>query len=345
MTTITQQPENRWQTIRDIWKQNQWLFGAVGFLLGMLVGPLADLLQTDMAGLLESLVPEAFGIVITVLFIDRLYQNREEQREQGELKSRLIRELGSQAHDVAINASEELRRHGWLQDGSLHGVNLAGANLQGVHLTFANLQNAEMQYTNLQSAVLAEADLQSADMEGARLQGAFLYSANLKDALLVEASLQNTDLLHANLQGADLEDANIQKANLKGSNLKDANLIAANLQGSQLACANLQGADLSYTNLRDARLFDADLQSTSMREWATVLSGRTLQNTNLQGANLYCANLRGADLHNVIFDENTVLPDSDYCDEGPDEFSGKWTPDTDMTRYTNPEHPEFWQPD
>jgi len=23
----------------------------------------------------------------------------------------------------------------------------------------------------------------------------------------------------------------------------------------------------------------------------------------------------------------------------------KWTPDTDMTRYTDPNHPDFWQPD
>jgi len=27
------------------------------------------------------------------------------------------------------------------------------------------------------------------------------------------------------------------------------------------------------------------------------------------------------------------------------QFDKYWTPETDMTRYTNPEHPDFWQPE
>jgi hypothetical protein len=55
---------------------------------------------------------------------------------------------------------------------------------------------------------------------------------------------------------------------------------------------------------------------------------------NMPRIGLSGANLQGADLTGAKFDENTTLPDGT-----------KWTPDTDMTRFTDPEHPEFWRSD
>ncbi|MEL6152396.1 MAG: hypothetical protein AAFR56_22390, partial [Chloroflexota bacterium] len=48
----------------------------------------------------------------------------------------------------------------------------------------------------------------------------------------------------------------------------------------------------------------------------------------------------------VLFDETTILPDSDLRDyaDGSKRISRPWTPETDMTRYTDPDHPDFWQP-
>lgn len=320
MTTITQQPEDRWQTIRDIWKQNQWLFGVVGFVFGILVGPLANLLETDLAGLLESFVPEAFGIVVTVLFIDRLYRARDARQRQAELKVRLIREMGSRVHDVAINASEKLRAHGWLEDGSLHGAVLERANLQ----------NADLRDANLQSTDLETAKLEGADLRNARLQGADLISAKLEGADLRNANLQDVTLGNANLQGATLGDANLQGATLDYANLQGVGLKEANLQGALLESTKLEGADLTDANLQSAIL------------WQTNLQGANLSNANLQGvalweANLQGADLSGADLEDATFDDFTILPDSEM------EREIKWTPDTDMTRYTNREHPDFWQ--
>ena len=39
-------------------------------------------------------------------------------------------------------------------------------------------------------------------------------------------------------------------------------------------------------------------------------------------------------LEKVEFNEKTKLPDGK-----------KWTPDTDMARFTDPEHPDFWRSD
>jgi hypothetical protein len=55
---------------------------------------------------------------------------------------------------------------------------------------------------------------------------------------------------------------------------------------------------------------------------------------DLRGTNFKAANLTGAILRNAQFSNKTILPDDK-----------KWTPETDMTRYTNPNHPDFWQPD
>jgi len=171
-----------------------------------------------LSGLLQNFGTEMAGAIATFLLFELIVGNRQE-------KERLIRVFGSQDNAIAKHAIEELRAHGWLEDGSLYGANLRRANLQGT--------------------------------------------------VLIGANLQGTVLIGANLQRANLWDANLQGANLRDANLQRANLWNANLQG---------------TNLRDA---------------------------NLQGAKL---------------DTNTILPDGSKCTE-----------DTDMERFTSPEHKDFWK--
>lgn len=124
--------------------------------------------------------------------------------------------------------------------------------------------------------------------------------------------LQEANLYRANLQGVILSHANLQQADLQDANLQQAILSGASLQGANLEGAILQAATLSIANLQEARLVDA----------------------NLQGAYLLNANLQEAKLMVAKFDENVVLPDNT-----------KWTQDTDMSRFTNPDHPDFWQPE
>jgi len=43
-----------------------------------------------------------------------------------------------------------------------------------------------------------------------------------------------------------------------------------------------------------------------------------------------------------------VLPDAQPIgkdNEGNPIYDKYWTPDTDMQRYTDPDHPEFWEPE
>jgi Pentapeptide repeats (8 copies) len=134
----------------------------------------------------------------------------------------------------------------------------------------------------------------------------------LKGAYLIEANMQSTNLNKANMQSANLGGANLHDANLFGANMQDASLVAANLHSIFCLAANLQDVNLSWSNLQGADLEQTNLRGASLKE-------AILQNANLEGAQL---------------DEFTTLPDDT-----------RWTPDTDMTRFTDPNHPKFWRSD
>ncbi|MEL6406935.1 MAG: pentapeptide repeat-containing protein [Chloroflexota bacterium] len=76
-------------------------------------------------------------------------------------------------------------------------------------------------------------------------------------------------------------------------------------------------------SLRDASLFRANLSSSDLEE--ADLSGANLGKANLSGADLRKANLAHANLNNATLPDGTI-----------------WTPITDMTRFTDPAHPDFW---
>jgi Pentapeptide repeats (8 copies) len=167
---------------------------------------------------------------------------------------------------------------------------------------------------------LSDGSLEGATLYGASLSGAELSSANLSGVNLYAANLSGANLYGANLSGAELVFVNLSGANLPSSNLSGASLRGANLNGAISQSANLSGADLYDANLSGAHLPGANL------------NGALLQSANLSGAGLYGANLSGAYLEAAEFDVKTTLPDGT-----------KWTPYTDMTRFTDPQHPNFWR--
>jgi hypothetical protein len=236
----------------------------IGVLLILIVVGLVSSLGTawrtgDWEGLFLNLGTEMLGAVATYVLLELFIGGRERREAK---KADLIAQMGSQVLGEAIRAVEELRRHGWLYDGSLQGANLGGANLQGANLGGANLQEAILSRANL--------------------KWIFLVGANLQATYLVEAHLGNANLTFADLHGAYLQ---------------EARLMSTKLQNADLTGADLKGA---------------------------ILAG-----TNLEGAILRQANLQGVD-----YNPHTTLPDG-----------AKWTSDTDMARFTDPDHPDFWRPD
>jgi hypothetical protein len=181
---------------------------------------------------------------------------------------------------------------------------------------------------------LEDGTLIDADLEYANLSGADLAGANLSDIYLLGANLSDIYLLGANLTGANLWHANLTDANLSEANLTDADLVGVNLTGADLWHANLTDTSLEYANLTD-----------------TSLEYANLTDTYLMGANF-----TGSNLTNVVFGAGTVLPRANWLidenshqafdEDGNYMFTPEsyWTPETDMTRYTDPNHPDYWNP-
>jgi len=270
-----------WWSARSATEQMLALVFAGLLVVGCVLSVLGAALGGGWPGLLTNLGTGFVGAAVVLFLIDMLIGNREKreakEQEEARLKADLVAQLGSSVRDMAIAASEELRRRGWLYDGLLEGAYLLEANLAGSVLSKADLQKANLGDANLQKAELVLANLQSARLDGSNLQKANLLSANLQRSSLVSAKLQEANLREANLQEAELIAADLQKARLKGANLERAYLNGANFEGAELREANLHGAYLRQTNLHGA---------------------------DLQGANLEEANMSEAD-----FDENTILPD------------------------------------
>lgn len=238
-----EQPEDRWETIKAIWAKDEhrWLYVIVGLVAGFLLGVTIRDFILDNPGWRETLAnlfPEAFGISVTVLVLNGLADRRTRLEE----KRDLIFKMGSSIREIAVPASEALRRHGWLQNGSLKKANLRYADLQGANLENANLQGADLWCAKLQMADLSRARLQEVDLR-----------AWLEGAKLDEADLQGADLTGANLQKAHFVEANLQEVMLHNANLQEARIWIANLQGADLLAAKLQGANLSYANLQGVK--------------------------------------------------------------------------------------------
>jgi uncharacterized protein YjbI with pentapeptide repeats len=103
----------------------------------------------------------------------------------------------------AVEAVEELRARGWLEDGSMEGVLLCHARLEG-----ADLFKASLCKVDFHQAHLFRADFSGADLTGAKLARADLRRVNFSEAILDDA-----DLLKADLSGAtNLTDTQLVKA-------------------------------------------------------------------------------------------------------------------------------------
>jgi uncharacterized protein YjbI with pentapeptide repeats len=149
--------------------------------------------------------------------------------------------------------------------------------------------------------------------------------------------LRAISLIRADLEGARLAGANLCRAHLTLANLNRADLCEAKLHRAILIGTHLYGAELRYADLSMATLTGASLQDTRL-DGANLYKAK-LDKAKLQGANLVEANLREAVLPIDGFDSSTILPDG-----------SAWTPGTDVSRFTAPDHidgdgnADFWQP-
>lgn len=112
----------------------------------------------------------------------------------------LINQLHSPENQKVLAAIEELRRGGWLTDGSMDHNSLCNVRMEAANLTGASLRKVDFHQARLQSADLSKADLNAAKLSRARLMGANLAETNLSGADMYKVNLTGA----RNLTGAQL---------------------------------------------------------------------------------------------------------------------------------------------
>lgn len=323
-------PLTPWQNVRRVHREWADFYRDLGSL--SLVGLFVILgliwFVADRTGYTINVYTEALSVIATIIYLDQ----RAERRQVRALQDQLVREAGGRANDRAAAAIDHMRDMDWLhlmRRVNFHSANLNGADLSRLDLSGLDFRGAELNRVNLEAS-----DLRGANLERANLSGARLNQANLNDATLAFANLTGANLLNANLRRAQLNGTNFAGANLGRARLIDANLREAVCSAAVLMGADLTGADVQRADLRKATFVRADLQAAD------------LSFANLEGAFLLEANLSGARFSHARFDNKTVLPDptinpTQASDQAV--FDNYWTPNTDMARYTNPDHPNFWR--
>ena len=107
----------------------------------------------------------------------------------------------------------------------------------------------------------------------------------------------------------------------------------ADMQGADLRDANLEGATLLETNLEAANMKGANLKDVHMKGYLRRESGELIiTDLSREEVERKSAPLVTFELVDPRFSVSTILPDGT-----------NWTPDTDMARFTDPDHPKFWQ--
>jgi hypothetical protein len=158
------------------------------------------------------------------------------------------------------------------------------------------------------------------------LEDGSLIGRNFKEAELERANLQRAVLNRTSFVGANLRDTKTYHVQMKNVQMCDSDLRfgrfnVSDFSSSTMCSMDARGARFRACNFESAYLHESDFESCDF------------DGSNMKGTNLSNTNLEGAIFENVTFDEKTLMPDGRW-----------WTPETDISRFTDPYHPDFWRP-
>lgn len=163
-------------------------------------------------GLLVNLSTEVMGAILTYAIIENIVRNSSNKEE---LKKSLIRRLENPEISVTWQVIQELRHHGWLNDGSLYGWFLKRANLQGVDLRDANLNGLGLYRCNLKDVRVENEQLASMnDLRRSIMPDGNLYNGRfcLKGDLEWASSHYGVDVNKASVEEmADYYDVSLEE--------------------------------------------------------------------------------------------------------------------------------------
>jgi uncharacterized protein YjbI with pentapeptide repeats len=207
--------------------------------------------------------------------------------EEARRKDTIIFEFSSSDNAIAILAAMKLKEEGWINDGSLRGLNISYANLEGINERYfdeyyflaeidedSNIDNTEEGFQRFLEGC-------KIDVEGSRL-----HNSNLSGACLS----------YSNFQGVTMNESDLADSWINNAIFYNTKLAQSNLSGVYAANADFSNADLTRS----------------------VLSYSDFSGANFSGSNLRFVDFENANLIGATFNEETILPDSSNWAEDVD---------------------------
>ncbi|MEO1286856.1 MAG: pentapeptide repeat-containing protein [Chloroflexota bacterium] len=298
-------------------------------VLGIWIG---SLLFNDGYG--TNVYTEALGVLATILVLDQFNRWRETQA----LKKRLLMEVRSPAHDTAVTALEWLRREGWLDPDTFKGETLERISWNGAYLGGLSFENARLREARLLGVTSYSAIHGDKKIDPINFQHTHIRHCKLENSTFTRSNFSHSDIFNCTFVGCILSLSHINKTSVFKSNFSNIMAMGGNFSHSEFhqcqfdamtgITINFSHCRLLATSFKHAELVSSDLSYSDC-------SGSLFSTTNLSGSNLTASILRGCDLEstkldNVVYSENSVLPDGT-----------RWTPDTDLAKFTDRNHPNF----
>lgn len=182
-----EEDKSRTQEIRMIWKQHQWLYIIIGFIIGLLFTALTQVHTNDF---FSNLIPEALGISFGVFVIDKLYRHWERQRLLQLIKKEIISNLSY----IIIKTKSSI------EPGYLWGMPIRNMYRQNDIEDTTSVKGCEIKWLFIYSSVGTNASQLRTDfVESALTSDTLLLLGNVespKEITIHEALLELRNLIH-----------------------------------------------------------------------------------------------------------------------------------------------------
>lgn len=185
-----------------------------------------------------------------------------------------------------------------LENVTLEGINIAGADFSGASLEKVRFINVNLQGADFSRAQMNSVDFLNADMKGAKWKDAG-FQGNMESTNLEGADISGARLFiyksHAlNFNGADLSKAWLYAPGMQDSDLSNAKFIGATLHS--IGGAKTTGADFTGANF-----FGMDMPGNRGNNKGIDLSGQKMDGATFMGGIFDGATFNGASLKKAIF--------------------------------------------
>lgn len=297
-------------------------------MLGVVVSAGVAASQGDLSvgGLASNLLSEFIGAAVTLIGLELIVARRRQHEQTSQQAAQAKRDLIAQlrhnpdAADLINQTLNTLYIKGWAADGDITEVMFrnvalqlpATTSLQRCHFTGCNFTTASVSMVNLSRSLFYDCTFAEGTVGNAVLDAANFINADFR-----AAQVEGASFLGAHFMATTFEQASVTElCTFRAARFQDVQWV-----GAQAAYVDFSLARFDACTLRAAVFDHCDFKHV-------VFTSVVMSEADLTGSSLMRATFEDCTLTGV------VLPDGSV-----------WEPSTDMGRFTDSSHPQFWEPE